>query len=220
MTATRSSFDDVNEEEEERDSPYSSYPLSSSAFSSSSLLYLPPPLSLLKLLPFPAPPLLLLLFLLLVTVMKKATFPLRFGPSLERLRNPFERATFVITNFPLCLLLLNLLKEVSFDEEEGTEEERDTSTNFRIISLYYPKCTKERRGKSFPKKTLSLSLSLRETERRWYAQQRRERQQNSLSLVLSSSSSSSSEENNLLIASVSAREGERCNFFARRQKKL
>ena len=73
---------------------------------------------------------------------------------------------------------------------------------------------------SFPKKTLSLSLSLRETERRWYAQQRRERQQNSLSLVLSSSSSSSSEENNLLIASVSAREGERCNFFARRQKKL
>ena len=40
-----------------------------------------------------------------------------------------------------------------------------------------------------------------------------------LSLVLSSSSSSS-EENNLLIASVSAREGERCNFFARRQKKL
>ncbi|CAL6288639.1 unnamed protein product [Bathycoccus prasinos] len=26
--------------------------------------------------------------------MKKATFPLRFGPSLERLRNPFERATF------------------------------------------------------------------------------------------------------------------------------
>ena len=72
--------------------------------------------------------------------MKKATFPLRFGPSLERLRNPFERATFVITNFPL-LLLLNLLKEVSSeDDEEGaedTEEERNTSTNFRI-SLYYP----------------------------------------------------------------------------------
>ena len=139
MTATRSSFDDVNEDEEERDSPYSSYLLSSSAFSSSSSLpYLPPPLSLLKLLPFPVLVLLLLLFLLLVTVMKKATFPLRFGPSLERLRNPFERATFVITNFPLCLLLLNLLKEVSFDEEEGTEgteEERNTSINFRI-SLY------------------------------------------------------------------------------------
>tara|TARA_B100000482_G_scaffold45115_1_gene29502 strand:- start:260 stop:484 length:225 start_codon:yes stop_codon:yes gene_type:complete len=71
--------------------------------------------------------------------MKKATFPLRFGPSLERLRNPFERATFVITNFPLrlLLLLLNLLKEVSFDEEEGKEEERNnTSTNFRIIFLF------------------------------------------------------------------------------------
>jgi len=76
--------------------------------------------------------------------MKKATFPLRFGPSLERLRNPFERATFVITNFPLCLLLslLNLLlKEVlSFDEEEGKEEERNTSANRISLSLllFYP----------------------------------------------------------------------------------
>jgi len=94
--------------------------------------------------------------------MKKATFPLRFGPSLERRLNPFERATFVITNFPL-LLLLNLLKEVSSeDDEEGTEdkeEERNTSTNFRI-SLYYPKC---RRRKSFPK-TLSKYRDERDRE--------------------------------------------------------
>jgi hypothetical protein len=76
--------------------------------------------------------------------MKKATFPLRFGPSLERLRNPFERATFVITNFPLCCLLLSLLnlllKEVlSFDEEEGKEEENTSANRISLsLLLFYP----------------------------------------------------------------------------------
>jgi hypothetical protein len=75
--------------------------------------------------------------------MKKATFPLRFGPSLERLRNPFERATFVITNFPLCCLLLSLLnlllKEVLSFDEEDTEEENTSANRISLsLLLFYP----------------------------------------------------------------------------------
>jgi hypothetical protein len=136
--------------------------------------------------------------------MKKATFPLRFGPSLERLRNPFERATFVITNFPLfcLLLLLNLLKEVSFDEEEGTEgteEERNTSPNFRIISLYSPTYERRRR-KSFPtKKTLSKYREMRETDERRERGNKTPPRLSLLSLDFSSSSSSSSRMEYLLL---------------------
>jgi len=91
--------------------------------------------------------------------MKKATFPLRFGPSLERLRNPFERATFVITNFPLCLLLslLNLLKEVlSFDEEEYRRRKHFGESHFSLsLLLFSPTQTK-----MIPQENSFLSLSL------------------------------------------------------------
>jgi len=99
--------------------------------------------------------------------MKKATFPLRFGPSLERLRNPFERATFVITNFPLrCLLLslLNLLlKEVLSFDEEDTEEENTSANRISLsLLLFYPTQTK-----MIPQEnSFSLSLSQNTEEKR------------------------------------------------------